>query len=236
MVYSACMCGRFALGIPQKRLEEVFGVAAPGDWAPSWNVAPGREALTVTATDGVARADMRRFGLIPRWTKDAKIGHRMINARSETVFDKPAFRDPVRRSRCLVPVQAFYEWKKVDGGKRPYAIAVEGADAFALAGIASQWIDGRTGEVVDSFAVLTCEPNALVASIHDRMPVVLPPESWADWLDPSLDKGNRLSDLLAAYPADAMRAWPVTPEVGNARNDGPELLSPWNPPKQVALL
>lgn len=215
------MCGRFALGIPKKRLEEVFETPTPEEYAPRYNLVPG-QAIPVVASSGMG---MRRWGLVPHWAKDASIGFRMINARSETVFDKPAFRDPVRSGRCLVPAQAFYEWQAGQTGKQPYAIGVDGADLFAMAGITARWQDGETGEVVDSVSILTCAPNKLMRPIHDRMPVILAPEAWSAWLDPSETRPEALAGLLVPFPAVGMRAWPVSPAVNRVDNDGPDLLN-----------
>lgn len=215
------MCGRFALGIPKKRLEEVFNLPVPDDYAPRYNVAPGLDVLVV-ASDGFVR---RRWGLVPHWADDPKVGHKMINARSETVFEKPSFRDPVRTARCLVPAQAFYEWKREGGGRQPFATALKDSDVFAMAGIMAHWQSRKTGEIVDSMAVLTCAPNAALASIHDRMPVILPSDLWSDWLNPVNTDAAQLASLLVPYPAEKMRVWPVSPAVNRVASEGAELLS-----------
>jgi len=214
------MCGRFALGIPKKRLEEVFGTPAPEEYAPRYNLAPGQDIPAVAST-GMA---MRRWGLVPHWAKDPSVGFKMINARSETVFEKPAFREPVRVGRCLVPAQAFYEWKAGEQGKQPYAIGVADSDLFAMAGVSARWQDAETGEVVDSVAVLTCASNELMASIHDRMPVILPSEAWSAWLDPAVTKSEILAPLLVPFTARSMRAWTVSQAVNKVVHEGPELL------------
>lgn len=225
------MCGRFALGIPKIRLEETLSVSLPDDYAPRYNIAPGTEALVVEA----GRASLRRFGLVPHWARDVKLGYRMINARSETVFDKPAFREPVRSSRCLVPVQAFYEWKKTDAGKQPYAITPADGELLALAGIASHWENRETGEVVDSFAILTCQPNEMMAPIHDRMPIILSPDCWGGWLDPAFSDPAQLAALLVPCPAKTLRVHAVSPAVNFPANDDPDLLRPWKQPRQRGL-
>jgi len=152
------------------------------------------------------------------------VGFKMANARSETVFEKPAFRDPVRSARCLVPVQAFYEWKVADSGKQPYAVAVAETDLFAMAGIMARWQDNDTGEVVDSVTILTCEPNTLMEAIHHRMPVILGPGAWATWLDPAVSRTETLAPLLVPYPSQGMCAWPVSSVVNKVVHDGPDLL------------
>lgn len=214
------MCGRFALGIPKKRLEEVLGTPAPEDYAPRYNLAPGQD-IPAVAHSGMT---IRRWGLVPHWAKDPSVGFRMINARSETVFEKSAFREPVRVGRCLVPAQAFYEWKAGEQGRQPYAIDVAGSDFFAMAGVSARWQDAETGEVVDSVAVLTCASNELMATIHDRMPVILPQEVWSIWLDPALTGPDDLAPLLAPFPARLMRVWAVSSSVNRVAHDGPGLL------------
>ena len=218
------MCGRFALGIPRVRLEELFSVSLSDDYAPRYNIAPGSEVLSFVAPEGSVRPAMLRWGLVPHWAKDASVGFSMINARSESVFDKPAFEQSIRMTRCLVPAQAFYEWKVVDGRKQPYAITINDADVFAMAGIASSWEDHASGEIVDSFSILTCAPNELMATIHDRMPVILNQDSWSLWLDPAVTEQEVVEPLLDSFPAATMRAWSVGDAVNKVANDSPDLL------------
>ena len=233
----AAMCGRFALGIPKKRLEEVFGLPVPDDYAPSYNAAPGTDVLAVEER-GFTR---RLWGLVPPWADDPGPGNRLINARGETVFDKPSFREGARAHRLLVPAQAFYEWRRRGGEPTPFAFALDGADCFAMAGIGANRTDPRTGEVLETLAVLTCPPNEVMTRVHDRMPVILAPEDWAAWLDPATARPD-LARLLVPYPAQGMRAWPVNRRVNSPVTDGPELLDPVPddgppmPPKQGSLL
>lgn len=172
------MCGRFAIGIPKKRLEELFEVSVGEVYSPRYNVAPGSDVLAIDAPEGAARAVSLRWGLVPHFAKDASVGFSMTNARSETVFEKAAFRDGVCLNRCLVPAQAFYEWKEIDGRKQPYAITLDDTDVFAMAGLTANWEDRATGKVIDSFTILTCPPNALMETIHHRMPVIVPQSAW----------------------------------------------------------
>lgn len=228
------MCGRFALGIPKKRLEECFGLPVPDEYLPRFNIAPGSEVLVVEA----AGMGWRRWGLVPPWAEDPKVGYRMINARSESVFDKPSFREPVRSARCLVPAQAFYEWRKDGKVRQPFAIAVRGEDVCAMAGIMARWQDGKTGEVVDSVAVLTCPPNSVMKPIHDRMPVILDRSAWGVWLDPSVTASEKLVGFLTPSPAETMTAWPVSDAVNKPGIDRPDLLEKVVSPavKQGSLL
>ena len=215
------MCGRFALGIPRKRLEEVFGLPAPDGYAPSYNVAPGVGVLAVEEA-GFTR---RLWGLVPPWADDPGVGRRLINARAETVFDKPSFRDGALRHRLLVPAQAFFEWRRQGRERIPFAFSLDGADCFAMAGIGASRTDPQTGEVLETLAVLTCPPNAVMEPVHDRMPVILAPGDWAAWLDPAATRPD-LTRLLVPYPAREMRAWPVNRRVNSPVTDGPELLEP----------
>lgn len=225
------------MGIPKKRLEEVFGLPVPDDYAPSYNVAPGTDVLAV---DGQGFAH-RLWGLVPSWADDPGVGARLINARAETVFDKPSFREGARAHRLLVPVQAFYEWRRKGRERTPFAFGLDGADCFALAGIGASRTDPHTGEVLETLAVLTCPPNAVMAKVHDRMPVILPPAAWAAWLDP-VAAIDDLARLLVTYPAKGMRAWPVNRRVNSPVTEGPELLEPApdngpaSPPRQGSLL
>lgn len=218
------MCGRFALGIPKVRLEEVFGIAPPEDYSPRYNIAPGSESLAIVAPEGEKRPAYLRWGLVPHWARDTNMGFAMINARSETVFEKSAFRDSILVSRCLIPAQAFYEWKIEGGKKQPYAVGLNDTDVFAMAGISALWEDHATGESVESFTVLTCAPNTLLKTIHDRMPVILPSDAWSDWLDPEAQDPEQIGLLLGPYPAEGMRIWPVGPSVNAIVNDSPNLL------------
>lgn len=223
-MYMTHMCGRFALGIPKKSLEKVFAAQLQEPYVPHFNIAPGREILVVSSSNGEPEFLHRQWGLVPHWAKDASVGYKMTNARSETVFEKPAFRDSVRTARCLIPAQAFYEWKEANGVKQPYAISLVDEEVFAMAGVMAHWEDVRTGEVVDSCSILTCPPNTLMDSIHHRMPVILPPESWGAWLDVSMDQPELLSEMLIPFQASPMRAWPVSAAVNKTVHDGPDLL------------
>jgi putative SOS response-associated peptidase YedK len=162
-----------------------------------------------------------RWGLIPSWAKDAKLGARMINARAETVADKPAFRSAVRRRRCLIPSDGFYEWRKLAGGKQPYLIRFTDGSPFAFAGLWERWHD-PVGEAVDSCTIITTTPNEVVAELHDRMPVILPQRHHDEWLGSSAVDGDRLDHLLQPHPPAGMEAYPVSTRVNSPRNDDPE--------------
>jgi len=166
-----------------------------------------------------------RWGLVPFWAKDLKVGFSNINAKAEGIETKPAFREALQRRRCLVPVDSFYEWKKLGKERQPYAIALADRRLMALAGLWENW-RSPAGEWVRSFAIVTTAPNELCAELHDRMPVILPFEAWPEWLGEQPADTARLKTLLAPYPAAQMAAWPVSPRVGNVKNNDPSLIEP----------
>jgi putative SOS response-associated peptidase YedK len=220
------MCGRFALHANPHVVALQFGLASDPSFQALYNIAPSAEILVVREDRGRGlRADLCRWGLIPSWAKDPAIGNRMANARAETVAEKPAFKAAFRRWRCLVPASGFYEWKAVPGGpKQPYYIRPRGDDLFGLAGITEFW-RGPQGDV-RSVCLITTEPNELMRQIHDRMPVILPREDYAAWLDPANHDPATLSVFLRPFPAREMDAYPVGRAVSNARNEGAGLIEP----------
>jgi putative SOS response-associated peptidase YedK len=195
--------------------------------APNYNAAP-TDTLPVVRLDREGRRslDLLRWGLIPYWAKDASIGPRCINAMAETVATKPAFRDAFRQRRCLVPVDFFYEWRKLPDGKQPYAIGLADGSPMAFAGLWERWRDPADGGIVQSFAIVTGPPNELCAPIHNRMPVILPREAWRPWLGEEDAGADALLVLLRSFPAALMRAYQVAARVGNVRNNDPDLLAP----------
>ncbi|MGD9614604.1 MAG: SOS response-associated peptidase [Alphaproteobacteria bacterium] len=222
------MCGRFVQKTPLDDIRELFETVNPvPNAAANYNGAPTQSLAVVRLDpDGRRSLDLLRWGLIPFWAKDKSIGSRLINAMSETVAAKPAFRDAFRRRRCLVPADFFYEWQKTGGGKQPYAIGLADGSPMALAGLWERWNDPEDGATLHSFTVITGPPNELVAPIHNRMPVVLPRQAWRSWLGEDRAETDELPALLRPYPAAAMRACKVGTRVGNVRNNDPELLMP----------
>jgi putative SOS response-associated peptidase YedK len=179
------------------------------------------------AKDHQRSLEVMRWGLVPFWAKDIKVGFANINAKAEGIENKPAFREAFRQRRCLVPVDNFYEWKKVAGGKKqPYAIGLKGGGLMALAGLWESWHSKPSGERVRSFAIITTEPNELCAQLHNRMPVVLAPEAWPQWLGEEPADDGQLKSLLAPYPSGGMICWPVSQRVGSVKNNDPSLIEP----------
>ena len=218
------MCGRYTLTTPVEVLAEEFGVTGPlPEVSPSYNIAPTQEVAAVLVDDGERRLEMLRWGLIPFWADDPGIGSRMINARSETVPEKPSFRRAFKERRCLVLADGFYEWKRADdNGKQPYHIRMKDRRPFAFAGLWENW--RRGGEEIRSGTILTTEANNLVEEIHNRMPVILAPEDHELWLDRDMWEADLLLPLLAPYPDDLMEAYPVSRFVNRPTNDDPRCI------------
>jgi putative SOS response-associated peptidase YedK len=228
------MCGRFASATPVKKLVEQFLVEelTIDDHDPSWNVAPTAQVLAVAASsEGVRRLGTFKWGLVPSWAKDPSIGNRMINLRAETVSEKPSFKRTLAKHRCIIPVDGFYEWKDMGKGrkKQPFFIRPRDGTVLALAGLWEAWKEKRDSDEDDwlrTCTIITTRPNKLLSSIHDRMPVVLPPEKWDTWLDRDNDDVDALAKLLKPAPETLLELYPVSTEVNNVRNDGEQLVAP----------
>ena len=220
------MCGRYSLKADIAQLAMRFEFAADEVMhEPAYNITPTQQVLTVT-NSGERHAEYMRWGLIPFWAKDAKIGYRMINARGETVAEKPSFRTAFRRQRCLILADGFYEWQKLGGKqKRPMRITLKSGEPFAFAGLWETWKNPE-GETVKSCTIITTSANEFLRPIHDRMPVILPPEMESFWLDKEIDDPIALTSAIAPYPDDEMEAFEVSPLVNNTRNKVPEVMSP----------
>jgi putative SOS response-associated peptidase YedK len=216
------MCGRYELHAQPAAIALAFGLAHPPALRPRYNVAPMQEVPVVRVSPhGARELVMVRWGLVPRWAKDPSIGSKMINARGETVAAKPSFRTAFRRHRCLIPANGFYEWMPAAAGrKQPVLIAMKDGSLFAFAGLYERWLTGD-GEPLDTCTVLTTDANALLRAVHDRMPVIVPPEQYERWLDPAQDGPQA---LVAPYPAEAMTWWPVSSRVNSVRHDDATLI------------
>jgi len=219
------MCGRFAIATPRfHRIEQALGMTFPA--VPlRYNVAPTQTIPTIRQTGGRYELIEMRWGLIPSWAKETKVGYSTFNARAESVADKPMFRSSFRGRRCLVPVSGFYEWKTQEGRKQPYFITSDEETELVFAGLWDEWHGGTPEQRILSCTIIVGAANSLVAPIHDRMPVILPKEAYAAWLDAHTAM-DEITNLLAPFPASSMRRWPVSPAVGNARNDSPGLIEP----------
>jgi putative SOS response-associated peptidase YedK len=232
------MCGRFARRSTQEVLADWFGVELEEmPWfAPDYNVAPQTMQPVVRLNRGTGKREfaLMRWGLVPYWAKDAKIGYSTINARAEEAATKPLFREALNRRRCLVPADAFYEWQRINSKtKRPFAFAMQDGKPYAFAGLWERW-KPKEGEPLETFTILTTDPNELAERVHDRMPVILDPKDYSRWMEPadSGDPARPPVDLLRPYRAEKMRSWPVHERVGNVRNNDPELLTE-RPPEML---
>lgn len=222
------MCGRFTLALDLEGLRQSFPwLALPErDLRPRYNIAP-TQPVAVVANNHPQQLDFFVWGLIPPWAKDPTIGSRLINARAETLAEKPAFRNAYRRRRCLILADGFYEWRKEAGTahKTPMYIRLKSGEPFAFAGLWEVW-NSPLGDVVLSCTIITTAANDLVATIHDRMPVILPREAYDRWLDPADQRPTELAPLLKPYPAEEMEAYAVSTQVNNSAYDGPECILP----------
>ena len=236
------MCGRYRLSKRKQLIEEYFDTVNEVDWEPRYNIAPSQNV-------GIIRQDATRqrraffqvrWGLIPSWAKDASVGHKMINARSETVAEKPAFRDPFRTQRCLIPANGFYEWSRHKKTKQPFHFGMRDDSLFAFAGIWDRWNDAQGG-FVETCSILTTTPNSLLLDVHDRMPVILEPTDYELWLDPAFRNLSAVSEMLKPFNPDLMKRHPVTSRVNAPTNDDPEcsaeapLKSAFEGPEQLLL-
>lgn len=220
------MCGRFTLTAPREALTHLFPLFDLPDVPPSYNVAPTQSVLAVRVPAAGAKPELvaLKWGLVPGWADDPAIGNRLINARCETVAEKPAFRSAFRQRRCLVLADGFYEWQKVGRTKQPYLFRLKGGGPFAFAGLWEHW--ERDGHALDSCTVLTTAANELVKPLHERMPLILSPRDFDRWLNPKPATGPELQDLLRPYPAEAMSACAVDPRVNNAKHNDAACVTP----------
>ena len=224
------MCGRYTLSNPRGSFSETPDIDArflaefveTGWLRPRFNIAPTQDVPVIT-NEGRRRIEKMRWGLVPFWAKDVEIGSRMINARGETVAEKPAFRASFRSKRCLIPATGFYEWRREGKSKTPMLIRLKGGGYFSMAGLYDRWKD-PDGNWLSSCTIITTGPNELMSSIHDRMPVILPEEAEAAWINLEVDSADELKPLIRPFPAASMEAFEVSSAVNSARNEGPELI------------
>ena len=222
------MCGRFTLRTPANIVAQQLGLLEMPLLEARFNIAPSQPVAVVRAgPKGLGGRELvwMRWGLIPSWAEDPSIGNRMINARSETVAEKPAFRTALRRRRCLVAADGFYEWKRAGTRKQPYFFHVRDDGPFAFAGLWETW-ESPDHPAIESCTLLTTEANALVREVHDRMPVILASKDYARWLDPAVESPAELTSLLRPYSADAMASYPVSAKVNSPLTDDPSCIAP----------
>jgi putative SOS response-associated peptidase YedK len=221
------MCGRSSLTVTEKELEKRFNATFYSDDLerynplPNFNVAPTHMHPVMTNLDQ-DHLQFFRWGLIPFWAKDKKVGYKMINARKETLLEKSTFKNAVNKKRCIVPFDGFYEWKKTEDGKQPYRIVTTDTEIFSVAGLWERW-KSPEHEDIYSFTLITQEPNELMADIHNRMPAILRPDQERDWLDMNIPSEDAIQ-MLQPYPSELMNAYPVSKRVGNVRENDEELI------------
>lgn len=243
------MCGRFVAATPPDQVAAYFGAEAPeAALEPSYNVAPTNDVYAVLADGGLRHLDAFHWGLIPLWAKDARIGSKMINARADTLATKGAFKSAFRRRRCLIPADGFYEWRKPGQGgaagrsrapKQPFFISRPDGEPYAFAGLWELWRGPEKDQApLRSCTIITTDPNEVMATVHDRMPVILPESAWDAWLDRDNDDLDLLGKLLVPADPGLTVLRPISTEVNNVRNDGPQLLEPVDPgtPAEGTLL
>ncbi|WP_373049262.1 SOS response-associated peptidase [Vulgatibacter sp.] len=218
------MCGRFTLAVDAAELEAAFALASQVRLEPRYNIAPTQPVPAVRLGPGGRELAELRWGLIPRWADDSKIGHRLINARAESVAEKPAFRDAFRHRRCVVPATGFYEWRKEGKRKLPYLVRRRDGAVFGIAGLWERW-RGPTGPV-ESCTLLTRPAAGPVAQLHDRMPVALRPDELGPWLDPAADPDG--ASLALPFDTDAWEAVPVNPAVNDPKHEGADCIEPFD--------
>ncbi len=221
------MCGRFTLTKPIEAYAQAFELSEIASLCPRYNIAPTQPVFTVVQEPGQPQRQCQwmRWGLIPWWAKDPKIGNRLINARAETLREKPSFRNAIRNRRCLIVADGFYEWQRLGKHKQPYHIRLKSGQPFALAGLWEVWQPGK-GEVITSCTIITTPANELMQTIHHRMPAILPPEAYPRWLDSATTDTASLQNRLCPYESELMEAIPVRNTVNNPAKDGPECIAP----------
>jgi putative SOS response-associated peptidase YedK len=222
------MCGRYRLSRRKQIIEEYFDCNPwDDDWSPRYNIAPTQPVPVIRQhpKQPVHQISMMRWGLIANWARDPSIATGTINAKSETAATKPAFRDPLRLRRCLIPADGFYEWKRTGTSKQPYCFEGKDGELFAFAGLWDGWKDSN-GKWVKTCSILTTTPNAVTSPVHDRMPVILDPGSYDLWLDPGMQNVAAISELLKPYDARVMRCYPVSRRLNHVTNDDAECSRP----------
>jgi putative SOS response-associated peptidase YedK len=223
------MCGRFTLHASPEELLEYFNILSMDDLELSYryNIAPGQDILSIVQGKEGNRAGLLKWGLVPSWAKDSKIGYNMINARAESIHEKPSFKRLIKRRRCIIAADGFYEWKKEGNQKQPYYIRMKNQRLFGFAGLWDRW--EHEGKVLTTCTIITTTPNELMESIHDRMPVILTKEAQSIWLNRAVEEEATLQPLLTPYDSKEMEAVPVSTRVNYAKIDSADLIQPIAP-------
>ena len=218
------MCGRYTIALDLNQALAEMNLDLPEfDFEPRFNIAPSQR-LPVILDEAPQKAQLLKWGLVPFWAKDPKIGYKMINALGETVHEKPSFRNAFKRRRCLILADGFYEWQKRPDGKQPHHIHLKNRELMTFAGLWESWRDAEEREM-RTFTIITTTPNVLMEPLHNRMPTIIAPEDRSVWLAPE-SNAETLRSLIQPYAADQMEALPVSTQVNNVRNDAPELIDP----------
>ncbi len=219
------MCGRYAITTAPEAIRALFRYREQPNFPPRYNVAPTQPIPIVRLHEGNRQFALMRWGLLPSWVKDPKAFTLLINARGESAIDKPAFRAAMKYRRCLIPADGFYEWKPVAGRKQPYYVRLKSGAPMALAGLWETWV-GPNGEELDTAAIVTTRANSLLAPIHDRMPVIVPPEAFDLWLNTAEVDAETAAALIAPAPGDLLEAYEVSTAVNRTANDNAKLVEP----------
>jgi putative SOS response-associated peptidase YedK len=217
------MCGRFTQRTPAERLKREFQLEEIPPIEARYNIAPTQNILAVRQMADDREAVLLKWGLIPSWAKDASMGARLINARSETVEEKPAFRQAFKQRRCIIPADGFYEWQRTEGRKQPFFFRMRDESPFGFAGLWERW-EGEGDQIINSCTILTTEANKVLQPVHDRMPVILNRDDYELWFDEDVRKRDLIKDLLRPYPSAEMAGHPVSASINSPRNQGAELI------------
>ncbi len=221
------MCGRFVQKAKPKEIKKEFkiGQLNPTIFQPHYNIAPSRMIPAVLEKDGMRIVEPLKWGLIPSWSKDDSFASKLINARSETLSEKPSFREAFKKRRCIIPASGFYEWdKKGKGAKQPYYFYLKDKEVFGFAGLWEEWTDKESGEITQTCTIITTEANEILEPIHDRMPVILREENYSEWLDEREKDTHHLEEFFVPFPGEKMDSYPVSRDVNNPGNNSAELI------------